>query len=203
MLKKSFNKTSLLCGAILGVALSSQIHAAGIGVDTVAGLAIDVGNLDTFTDATLLASNGDAVEAAWVSSVVGSPINFIKRSEDGDPEFDPMNWQPVENADGDPIFSHSVSTNAEYFLIKTGAHNAPENFRDFLYENITDLGWAVVNLDDIAAAVGAPAGSMELDRISHISEFGPNPVPIPIPFAMFAAALFGFGFLRKKANTTS
>jgi len=202
MLKKKFKKTSLLCGAILSVALTTNTYSRTVEVEIGDnGLSIvnitNVGDLDPLTASINGGNASEQQEAEWASNVTGQELLFRKRYEDGDPEFEPMNWTAVAGSN-ETQWSHPISETTTHFILKMGNLGDTGSLDTFLHDNIFELGFAVIDLDEIAAEAGLAPGSVEFDEISHLSEF--SPVPIPVPFAMFAAALFGFGVLRKRAS---
>jgi len=80
------------------------------------------------------------------------------------------NWQQVGGTND--IFALDLGSDPEWFMIKTG--NGAEN-RNFLFENNDDLGYAVIDFDELGF------GEVNIGKISHVGVAVDPPTPTPVP----------------------
>jgi hypothetical protein len=81
-----------------------------------------------------------------------------------------------------------------YYLVKTGNgssidQDTPKDGSDthFLFSNVSELQYAVVSMTQLGFA-----GSIDIKKVSHITEFGGGGTNVPEPAGL---ALFGLGLL--------
>ena len=150
-----------------------------------------------------LLSSGDADEVAWVNSILGTSFtkdDLLKTNAEGDDSADWVNWYQVGDVDSKVFAFDFVSDYPQYFFIKVGVGTNDPIYTHFLFQNIEELQWGVVNL---VQQVGDETVTIkEFDKFSHIGELGNTPVPEPATMLLFGtglASLAGVARRRKKA----
>ena len=168
--------------AIIGaISMSSQAFALTI---------TDVGGEDKFIGSTKLSSSGDAVELAWVRDTLSDQTITFSDKYDSDGS----DWQLIDGETD--VYAASLTFDPEYYLIKLGNGGANIDSH-FLFENIGDLSYAVVDFSD--AGIDFSITKLNIDRISHVGEFGSTTVvPEPANLALFGLGIAALGFSRKK-----
>ena len=151
--------------------------------------ATQVGDVDMLLSSKTLKNSSLATEEAWVESVLGFGVN-LEYKNDG-----MFNWSAVDNTSS--IFAQELSTDPEYFLVKIGTGSIEGLLSHHLYKNMYELGYAVINLAQIA-----PEGvTINIGRVSHITEFnGTKQVAEPGSMALLGLGLLGLGLLRRRAK---
>jgi len=179
-------KKTIVAGLAMGVLVVGMTGVAS----AVSMTFEEVGsNLDFLTASTNLGDSGEATELAWVNSVLGGGYTF-------DAKDDGLGGEWFDITDYAGYWAHALTTEPAYFLVKTGSIDGNPNTH-FLYENLTSLEWAVIDL----AGLGITDLS-NIDKISHISEFGGTPVPEPATMLLFGTGLAGLAgsLLRRKKD---
>ena len=154
-----------------------------------------VGGLDTYLASTTLKNSGDAAESAWVSTVLGFAVTFESRTNCD------CSWQTVDSTPD--WFAFDFGSDApSYYLVKTGNgstidQDSPKDGSDthFLFQNVSELQYAVVSMTQLGFA-----GSIDIKKVSHITEFdgGTIRVPEPAGLAVFGLALLGVAVARRR-----
>ncbi|MBI5559256.1 MAG: PEP-CTERM sorting domain-containing protein [Deltaproteobacteria bacterium] len=150
----------------------------------------EIGSVDTLVSMTNLANSGDDAEIAWVKSVIGvDPALALKI------DSVQSSWEIVTGA-GVAVgtFAHSLAESPEFFLIKTGKIDKSDTYRDFLFQNLPGLDYAVINLGDLGFS---SKDILNVSKISHIGEFNPS-VPVPGTVWLFGTGIIGLLAARRK-----
>jgi hypothetical protein len=152
---------------------------------------VNVGSVDNLINSAKLANSGDATEIAWVNSVLGTSFTTddLTKYTNSSPGW---LW---EETSVDGVWAIDLKTDPEYFYIKTGGGAATAgDFDHFLYENLDDFNWGVVDL----LAIGVEINNW--GAISHVGEIGGQGTEVPEPGTMvlLGLGLIGLAGLRKK-----
>ncbi len=160
---------------------------------TIQGGDIEVGGVDTRLASARLANSGDATELNWVRNTL---LTLGKIEADDvitlDAKYSNMSWSLTNQANTYAIDFKTIQP--EFFYIKIGTGSLGSVSSHYLFENISELDWGVVNLADlgIREIIG-------IDRISHVGEInGGAPVPEPATLVLLGSGLLALaGFGRK------
>ena len=185
----------MICGML---AVASSASALTVNAGTT-----QVGGADTVIDGTNILPNA-ASEKAWITQVLTTYLNqaFVVTSYNVFTAADAgvWNWQLTNQA---LTYAMSTPTAPEYFLIKTGNIVGGAGNREYLFDNMASLNWAVVNLNDIAIEDIASISAVNIGKFSQIGEVnGSAPVPEPGTMMLLGAGFLGlavYGKRRKNA----
>lgn len=160
-----------LAALITALVLSTSSWAYMIGTT-------DVGAVDQIFASADLSNSGDAVEEAWIESVLGFDVNLSYKN-------DSTSWALVNNETS--IYASELVTNTDYFIVKYGNGGISGLDSHFLYQNLDALMYAVIDLDLVSTAK-----NFNIGRVSHITEFGSTTTDVPEPGTLM---LLGLGLL--------
>ena len=202
--------TGMFLVGMTGVAQALTISDAGILNGTY------VGSIDTITNADTLGNSGDATEIDWVNEKLKTSYttaDFLK-IKDND-----LDWKWYDTNDVN-AFAFELKLNGGAFFIKTGNFVIDGKLSDddkkktfafydtFLYTNLESTDWAVVSLSDITTKLntqlydffGSPytIKSFDIDKISHLGEFGTTPIPEPATMLLLGTGLAGLIAARRR-----
>jgi len=179
-MKKIFGISAILC--ILVMFAGSAWSYTILDGETYVGDKDFIIASDTFTPSY-------ANELAWVQDELGPEYTFAEEDKYNVSEG---NWSAV---DGESTF-YALDLKGEpaYFFLRIGTGGLnPTPLTHYLYENLQQLAWAVINLDEIYTAQ-----NFDIGRISHVGEIGGLPVTEPTTLFLLGLGLIGLAGMRRK-----
>ena len=195
MMKRFFLLTGILCALLLfgGKAMATSFTIDN--GDTNVGF---VDYLYAFTTMTPSESN----QYQWVNEELpyvegGWEITGFYDDKD-------ISWTQVDNEDY--IWATDLPGAPEYYFVFIGTGGLDFKGDHFLYENLLDLNWAVIDIVEwLAPGVELgeiPGESLNVFRVSHLGEVGgTTPVPEPGLLLLLGSGLIGLAaYGRRKIN---
>jgi hypothetical protein len=156
--------------------MSNQSEAIPIG---------NVGAIDTFLSTASLGNSSEATESAWVASKLGvASFTFEYKNNNA------TSWENVTGTAQNDIWAMGLFADPGYYLLKLGTGNNGDTH--YLFENVGELSWAVIDLSEILAGQGS---SFNFGRVSHISEFDSSNVALITNPEPATIALLGIGIV--------
>ncbi len=147
----------------------------------------DVGSIDQFLSSSDLGNSGAATEEAWVESVLGFDVEYNAGYASSGSDWTLLDGET-------DIYAAELTDTPDYFLIKLGTGGTSLDSH-YLFENIGDLAWAVVDFSE--AGIDFTIQNISIDRMSHVGEFGSINVPEPSSAILFGLGLLGLIFQRR------
>jgi hypothetical protein len=165
----------VLCG-LLVFASSAFAYTLDVG-------GTDVGGVDTIINQTKLDDSSEAVELAWVQSILGSSFTIVK-----DETFE---W--LATAESENVWASLLDDATSYYYLKLGNIGGDTHF---LYSNAELLSYAVI---DINAWGGTK--NVNIGKVSHIGSVGGNTqVPEPMSLILLGLGLIGLAGIKRKIS---
>jgi len=171
----------VLCGLFLLIDSASAL--------TIDNSAIDVGSIDSIVDNTTISSDYQS-ELSWIQSVLGSSYIF-----DESDKYDVF-ASDFTVTDTDPkVWGLNLYGTPDYYFIKLGTGGSDISSSHWLYQNIAELAWAVVDIGEWGTT-----NNIDIGRISHVGEVGESSTAIPEPATMIllGSGLVGLAGFRRK-----
>ena len=179
---------TLLAGAMLAVCsmLTISTPASAYSVD-----GAYVGGVDTFMASIYISPPNPTNEVAWVNTILGTSFTATDLVKT-DMGSGGLPWGPVD--ENSRIVAFNLQDTPSYFYIKTGNLQVTGD-NEFLFQNVAELDWAVVNLDDFGGNI-----IKEFGQFSHVGELGGTTPPVPEPGTMMllGVGLFGLAVYGKR-----
>jgi len=201
-------KKTLLAGLATGLLLfgfTGVGNALYIDINnSSSGGVVDVGSYDTFVAKTKLGNSDSNTVLGWLNPIVtgaglADDYTSVLKTEPGDQEW--KFYQIYSDSEATTAIANSwafqLTGAPEYFEIKTGK-NSPD-YRDFLFENIGNTGWAVFAMGTAQYSIDI-GGDDPVGKLSHINEIGGGNFPVPEPTTMllFGAGVVGLAGLARR-----
>jgi hypothetical protein len=162
-----------------------------------------VGGVDEFITSEDLGKSGANTELDWVIKMLvekgyesqGTSFEMEKYEYPDDRTNTDYQWSLVE----DDIYSTAFDNSPVYFLLKFGMGSTGITDTHFLFKNVGDLKFAVIDLS-VAGLVSTSKKDFSIERISHIGQINAQPtepngggtgtsIPEPMTISLFAIAL--------------
>lgn len=177
----------ILLVALSGLAMVMTTETALALTITVSGTSVEVGAIDSLLAETKLDNSNPVTETNWVNQILDPDVQFELKIED----LVRDDWYEVDGTLG--VFALDLGGyEPGYFLVKTGNVTDDDN-RDFLFENNGDLGWAIIDLEEMGFT-----RISNITGVSHVTLFSSDPVPEPATMILFGAGLAGLAGVRRR-----
>jgi hypothetical protein len=154
---------------------------------------IDVGEIDEIEASTYIFEPDDANEQAWIEDVLGSGYVIS-----GSSEVIEINWSKTDQVETAYALELESSPEFYYIWLATNPTNPPQN-NAFLYRNIKELAWAVVDITEWEGYV-APGGEINIGRVSHLRDIASVSVPEPATMLMLGSGMLGLVLISRKRS---
>lgn len=186
-------KRSLVISMVLSILLAVSAPTWALTV-TFEDTLIDVGSIDLKIGETHLLT-GEGAELTWAQEILGADITLEAKHDFGEDDHEADDFWLQTSEGGTWAFDFGAS-GPDYFLIKTG-NNKTNSYVDYLFENISNMSWAVLDLDDIYVS-----DVLNINKVSHLSELEGAPCPEPGTLLLLGGGLLGlvaYGRGRRKS----
>ncbi|HEY9134625.1 MAG TPA: PEP-CTERM sorting domain-containing protein [Pseudomonadales bacterium] len=160
-----------LAALITALVLSTSSWAYMVGTT-------DVGGVDSIFAHNTLADSSAAGEEAWVESLLGYDVAISYKN-------DATSWSLVNGETS--IYASGLSSPTAYYIVKFGNGGISGLDSHYLYQNLDELMYAVIDLDLVSTA-----HNFNIGRVSHVTEFGAGTTDVPEPGTLM---LLGLGLL--------
>ena len=186
-------KKKFLVGLAAGVVMLGMVGMAQ------ASYMSTVGPVDEFYSMGDLGNSGDNTELDWVNSVLvgGGYDDFLFKDENMSDA-----WTSVTDESGKAlpgIYAYDLKDSpSQYFVIKTGTGNKDPQFDHFLFENVGNQQYAVIDLNAFGGVKIKNIG--KVSHINGVGGGGSSAVPEPTTMALLFGGLgvLGYNTFRKK-----
>lgn len=157
--------------------------------------------VDTLKASARLADSGAATELAWVREILNDEsITFTQKYDYTNDEEKMTEWQSIP--DDSTLYYTDLLDSTDYFILKFGVDKKSGAPSHYLFENLNNLKYAVIDLSDIAKDHAKPS-KFEITKLSHFGEYsepGTTVIPEPANTLLMSLGIFLIGLRRYLAT---